>query len=855
MKKLILFFLVINFVVKAQKPFISHDIFKYENFIENKGQYNLLYPEKNDIKFFLQSKGNDIFIRSNGFSFLLQRANLKKEFTHLKKYELKELEEKEELYHREKLWVDLVWIGANPNATWELVDKSPHYFTFGEKEFNAHGYKKLICKNLYPGVDLIYSIHPNGGLEYEFELEKASDLSKIKFEYKNASSVIRTDQSKGLIIDSKIRPIYEKGLKAFGQEGRKIDLVYHIVDGTIFFQSRQKIEPNERISIDPWVTSNTSLAGLASAANKAYDVDFDADGNLFVIGGGGFEGSTIDAFPKIAKYDINGNLLWTFSGQVASAAWNSSPGQSNYARVGNMVVDKATGKTYMSQGLNVIVGARIIRLDPMGNYDNFVTLADPDFLEIWEMKLNCIKSEIIGMGGGTSSNINFGLVDPISGVVTISNGTGNPSIAQDMVCATIGVDGDIYSIFSAGTVQNQIFKITPTYNGNFWSTATGYGTFAEQMNKPHVATLAFSNGYNALHASKNYLFYYDGLNLKCFDKATGVAVGNPKVLAQTALMQGGIYANDCDEVFVGGASGEILKFKFDGINFNALPNLSINGQNSRSTYDIVYNNLNEMLYVCGDQFVATISPNSACTGGSNGGIDMDIITSCNDSAFATIINGIPTESYTFVWYDESNNTEIKRTDNLPGDFTDFLSGMDPNKSYKLVIILKQACQILSGSKTFQIVGKTTNKEQEFTLCPSEELILPDGSKTNTSGIYIHSYKDVNNCDSVITTKLFYDESLCPCKLVMPNAFSPNGDKLNDKIKPLVICENVIENYEFLVFNRWGQLLFKTNDIQAGWDGKYKNELQGLETYFYTIRYKLRGIKKERMVKGDFILIK
>ena len=49
-------------------------------------------------------------------------------------------------------------------------------------------------------------------------------------------------------------------------------------------------------------------------------------------------------------------------------------------------------------------------------------------------------------------------------------------------------------------------------------------------------------------------------------------------------------------------------------------------------------------------------------------------------------------------------------------------------------------------------------------------------------------------------------------------------------------ENVDE-YELLIFNRWGDVIFNTNDPSLGWDGTYKNQLVQMDVYVYLIRIK------------------
>jgi len=68
------------------------------------------------------------------------------------------------------------------------------------------------------------------------------------------------------------------------------------------------------------------------------------------------------------------------------------------------------------------------------------------------------------------------------------------------------------------------------------------------------------------------------------------------------------------------------------------------------------------------------------------------------------------------------------------------------------------------------------------------------------------------------------EEKFPIKVIpTPNAFSPNNDGLNDKFK--LIAGNLPKGqFQMKIYNRWGQMIFETNDIEDGWDGTYKSEL-------------------------------
>ncbi len=64
----------------------------------------------------------------------------------------------------------------------------------------------------------------------------------------------------------------------------------------------------------------------------------------------------------------------------------------------------------------------------------------------------------------------------------------------------------------------------------------------------------------------------------------------------------------------------------------------------------------------------------------------------------------------------------------------------------------------------------------------------------------------------------------------PNAFSPNGDGLNDEF--MVIVRGPVNVEAFRIFNRWGELVFESLNADAGWDGTYKGQAQDVGAYVY-----------------------
>lgn len=91
------------------------------------------------------------------------------------------------------------------------------------------------------------------------------------------------------------------------------------------------------------------------------------------------------------------------------------------------------------------------------------------------------------------------------------------------------------------------------------------------------------------------------------------------------------------------------------------------------------------------------------------------------------------------------------------------------------------------------------------------------------------------------------------KVVVPTAFTPNGDGNNDILYARGYGIKKLLNFK--IYNRVGQLLFVSHDEKEGWDGSYKGELQNSEPYFYT--YEAEAFIPGKIVtgEGNFMLLK
>jgi gliding motility-associated-like protein len=90
------------------------------------------------------------------------------------------------------------------------------------------------------------------------------------------------------------------------------------------------------------------------------------------------------------------------------------------------------------------------------------------------------------------------------------------------------------------------------------------------------------------------------------------------------------------------------------------------------------------------------------------------------------------------------------------------------------------------------------------------------------------------------------------ELLIPTAFSPNGDGVNDKFR--VMNKNVVK-FNLQIYNRWGEKVFETSDFTSGWDGVFRGVEQEMGVYVWTCEYMLQGQTKSTLAKGNVTLMR
>jgi gliding motility-associated-like protein len=130
----------------------------------------------------------------------------------------------------------------------------------------------------------------------------------------------------------------------------------------------------------------------------------------------------------------------------------------------------------------------------------------------------------------------------------------------------------------------------------------------------------------------------------------------------------------------------------------------------------------------------------------------------------------------------------------------------------------------------------------------------DGDSTSlkvfvSEGNFSLEVEDENGCSASESIAI---TDVCTEDLLMPNAFTPNGDGVNDELLPVII--HFMTDYHLKIFNRWGMLVFQSLNQQTGWDG-FSNGTRGeMGSYVWVIDYTLEG-GEQKSARGNVTLLR
>ena len=810
----------------AQVNWTVRKPFEQKNFVENKGQFEVKGKLKsNEILYEAHIDGVRYYFTKKGYLVEhLVRTKIKADGTEANEEKVKGRDE--EKYMNVGEFHELFWEGSSSAVVIETEGIVGNYYTASDTKnivpnstFKSAAYKKLIYKNMYPHIDVVYEFMKDTvGIKYSLLLHKGADLSKVKMAYP-LNKGISVNQDGNIAIASSFGVVTDHKPYTYIQSNkREVKSSFIVKNRKVSFKIEkiQDLNPTDIIVIDPW-TVNPNFPG---ANNKAYDVDYDKYGNVYAYGGVG------NPF-QLNKYSSGGALIWTYS---------SFPG--GYGYYGDFAIDINSGSIYLVEGLGAN-GATAIKLNNLG-IQTALFNGNNQFSEMWRIAFSKCTNNAVIAGGGTSSptyqtcylDTNLTNITPKQYIIT-------NNCCHDVNCLALDNYGFCYQITNESSVgdglfNNKMVKLPmPALTPAIYSVSTNYKWYEAGSN---VFSVGGSNGYNGITTSNSKVFTYDSYVLKKWNGANGAQLVNKRINFpaggdSTQIYWGGITADECDNLFIGDADS--IK-QYDS-SFVLISANKMNGD----IYDLKLATNSGVLYACGNNFISQLQ--LALPPCNNTGLDATITSQdvgCSSLGSASIVVSGGTPPYSITWNTNPPQTGASIYNLEAGTY--------------VVTVIDSSC--IQHTRTDTVVINSTSFSSQTTTknvsCPA----VADGAALidNTGGTAPYTYKwsngqsgaslnsisglapgsytveitDNAGCKSTVTFVIDTAGSVPNFALLPTNIFTPNGDNVNDIYFPFDKTQSAVtifaSSYSLVIFNRWGNKVFETTDAKIGWDGKMPN---------------------------------
>jgi gliding motility-associated-like protein len=738
----------------AQQNFALHsdwsvtDPFHQSGFISNVSQFDGKDGNKNsNILFGIANDGVEVYFTSTGYTYKHTRVTLPEREEGERtgrtlRGRIRE-EEREMKPEYEEQFVHVEWVGANPSPVCEYLDPVSHYYTYGDvrdktghTSLKAYAYKRILVKDLYPGIDVEYTV-PEGksGIKYALILHPGADLALVKMKYSGDEGMALDDKG-NVVIKSKFGDIVDHApLTCYADNRSPVGSIFSLQKNEVSFKVANHSAARTLV-IDPW-SSVPTFTGY----NGSYDCDFDNAGGMYVYGG---------TFPwQMIKFNSAGVQQWVYSSTPFNSTW------SYY--YGDFCVDHTSGSSYQVESINTGIGTQVIKLNSNGT-QLVVFPGNVQLEEGWRIAYDQCNDKIVIAGGGVSYYNQGGTIDTSCTTLSAVNVINYNEIGHDMCYLTLDKAGMAYMAttnYGNTNYNNRMLKMNETTLApTIWMVADGY-TFQEGGNLTYISGGANqASGYNGICASPNFLYTCDGVTLKKWDKATGTLLQSA-VIAGTPRTCGGMDVDDCDNIYIGVQSAVN---KYD-VNLNLL--------GSTPTTNIVYDlklGPNNKLYASGKNFAQELTIVSTCTQGPMTINMTSTGSSCSSNsgtATATPTGGVG--PYTYSWVPGGQTTQTI-TGLSSGTYTVYItdSGCPPITQQATVTVTNSGSLSVTASQTNLQCASSTNGSATVTVnggqSPYTYSWTPSGGSNSTAtglgpGMYTVYVTDASGCSTTQTFTL------------------------------------------------------------------------------------------------------
>ncbi len=554
--------------------------FEQKYFIENKDQWYNNTTQQNPVLFAYDGQNEDYFFSKNSIQIELIKKKWKKKEEKEEYEKNKKWEEEEYVLSEQRETIVGEWLNANPNVEIIPLEKNTFYCSYSFYKDNhleninyIPTYNKILYKNIYPNIDIEYTLHPQKGYKYTIIVHPGGDISDVKWKYSKKSKLknnsIYTPTRYGEIIDHS--PI------AYYADSKVPVECYYTLNDNILSYTLQNYSADKTIIIDPW----TQTPNFPSTNwDCVWECERDGAGNVYIIGG--------TSPMQLIKYNNVGALQWTYNTPYDTTSW-----------LGTFVVDNV-GNSYVTQGST----AQIQKINTTGGLVwNNTSPVPMNSAEFWNISFNCNQTKLVVAG----TSLPFLSTTPLPFIYNVDVNTGNVTASvqvtgpgglispgpQEVRAITSCSNANYYYLThdSIGFIHDNLISCNP--NSPFpIHTANGiqFGYKCENFRKNNsgLEALAYSN-------FNGFVYLNKGDQVQKRDFATGAVVATANIpggslsggAGNRQTGNSGIAIDNCGNVYVGSTNGV---YKFDP-NLNPLGNYPT----SFNIYDVEVNSGGEII--------------------------------------------------------------------------------------------------------------------------------------------------------------------------------------------------------------------------------------------------------------------
>jgi gliding motility-associated-like protein len=484
-------------------------------------------------------------------------------------------------------FVRMEWEGSAPGTRLIAEGQRPDAHTYSSLRADmsvsaitgVRGFSRLTYRNLLPGIDVEYTIHPERGIKYAVRVAPGADAARLRMRYQAERGIV-LDADGNLRIATPHGDIVDNAPTANLADGRKEPVrARFAIEGDAVRIVLDRYDRRRPVLIDPWVATPPF-----GNSNRIWDVEVDAASNVYVYGG--------DTPLRLRKYSPLGALQWTYN-----TPWDTA----NYW-IGSMVADPA-GNCYITAGTD----PRIAKVSTNGVLE---WSANGGFFdEYWRMSFNCDYTQMVL--GGTRLTLGPTLV-PIGYGHAFRINLANGAVLSSTNVAALSPSPLISN-------PNEIRAMTAAPNGRYYFlTLDTIGCITEDLGIIYRRGNSYGFSYrmagygvtnqpiNAIAATSSFLYTQNGATLHKRAIGTGAILATATIpggttttqLGQASAQNSGIAVDSCGRVVVGSGNAVHL--------FDADLNLLASAGTPAAVYDVAINHNGEVV-ACGNGFVASLA--------------------------------------------------------------------------------------------------------------------------------------------------------------------------------------------------------------------------------------------------------